>query len=63
MVAFEIIHHMKKKTRGKKGEFSMKIDISKAYNHVDWTFLCLLLLKMGFADKFVDLIMMCITTI
>ena len=32
LLAFEIIHHMKKKSEGKKGDVAFKIDISKAYN-------------------------------
>lgn len=35
VIAFEIIHYMKRKVRGKKGEVALKIDISKAYDRVD----------------------------
>lgn len=39
LTAFEIIHHMKYKTKGAKGEVALKIDINKAYDRVDWGFL------------------------
>ncbi|PNX65681.1 ribonuclease H, partial [Trifolium pratense] len=35
MAAIEIIHYMKSKTRGKKGEAALKLDISKAYDRID----------------------------
>ncbi|KAH1074443.1 hypothetical protein J1N35_026771 [Gossypium stocksii] len=39
MVAFEIVHHMKNKGRGKIGEVALKINIIKAYDSVNWEFL------------------------
>ena len=35
LVAFEIIHHMKWKNKGKQGDVAFKIDISKAYDKID----------------------------
>lgn len=35
LIAFEAIHSMKRKNRGRYGEFALKIDISKAYDRVD----------------------------
>ena len=39
LVAFEILHCMKRKTRGLQGEVALKLDVSKAYDRVDWNFL------------------------
>lgn len=39
LVAFEIIHYMKCKRVGKHGVAAMKIDMSKAYDRVDWGYL------------------------
>jgi hypothetical protein len=39
LIAIEIIHALKRKTRGSKGDLALKIDISKAYDKVDWGFL------------------------
>jgi hypothetical protein len=36
LIAIEVIHALKRKTRGVKGDLALKIDISKAYDKVDW---------------------------
>ena len=51
LVAFKSLHHMKHKKVGKKGFMAMKLDMSKAYDHVEWNFLCRLMEKMGFEDR------------
>ncbi|KAA3459033.1 endonuclease/exonuclease/phosphatase family protein [Gossypium australe] len=48
MVAFETIHNMKNKGRGLMGEIALKVDISKAYDMVDWIFLHFILERLGF---------------
>jgi hypothetical protein len=35
LIAIEVIHALKRKTRGCKGDLALKIDISKAYDKVD----------------------------
>lgn len=39
LVAFELIHHMSQKKCGVGGEVALKLDISKAYYRVSWSFL------------------------
>lgn len=53
LVAIETLHHLKCKTNGKVGEKALKIDISKAYDRVDWNYLKGMMLKMGFDEKWV----------
>ena len=38
LVAFETLHHMKAKKSGKSGFMTLKLDMSKAYNRVEWSF-------------------------
>lgn len=54
LVAIEIIHHMKSKVKGKVGEFTLKIDISKAFDKVDWRYLSVILFKMGFNSEWIN---------
>jgi hypothetical protein len=63
MIAMEIIHALKRRTRGSKGELALKIDISKAYDKVDWGFLRGMLLRLGFSQKWVQWMMMCVSTV
>ena len=53
---------MKNSCSGKKSFMAVKLDMSKAYDRVEWDFLEKILLKMGFSDTWVALIMECITT-
>ena len=48
---------------GKVGFMAFKLDMSKAYNRVEWSFLKQIMLRMGFHEKWVDLLMMCITSV
>ncbi|XP_058783149.1 uncharacterized protein LOC131657807 [Vicia villosa] len=63
MIATEIIHYLKRKTVGRKASLALKIDISKAYDRVDWGFLKGMLTRMGFADKWIHWMMMCVTSV
>lgn len=60
MVALETVDVIR---RWKKGCISIKLDISKAYDRVEWSFLETLLMKMGFASHFIRLLMACITSV
>ena len=56
-VAFEVLHKMRNKRTGKKWQMAIKLDISKAYNRVEWVFLREIMLKLGFDDRWVHLAM------
>ncbi|CAN0921130.1 Transposon TX1 uncharacterized 149 kDa protein [Linum grandiflorum] len=63
MVAFETIHSMRRRQTGKWGEMAVKIDISKAYDRVEWNYLEAVLCKMGFDDRWVRWMMMCVRSV
>ncbi|XP_042974742.1 uncharacterized protein LOC122306380 [Carya illinoinensis] len=39
MVAYELLHSMRKRKKGKVGSMALKLDMSKAYDRVEWGFL------------------------
>ena len=54
---------MKYRNRSRKGVIAMKLDIIKAYDKVEWGFLCKLLLTLGFHGRWVNLFMDCVSSI
>ncbi|KAL0013129.1 hypothetical protein SO802_000198 [Lithocarpus litseifolius] len=63
LVAFETLHYLKRKTQGKLGFMALKLDMSKAYDRVEWVFLEKIMKKLGFSDKLVTLIMSCLSSV
>ena len=63
LIAFESLHYMKTNCIGKTGFMVLKLDMSKAYDRKEWSFLEKIMLKMGFQESWVDLIMECINTV
>jgi len=60
MVAIEVIHFMKTKTRGQDKYVALKLDISKAYDIMDWEYLKEVMIKMGFNQKWIQWMVMSI---
>lgn len=63
MLAFETQHFLKRKSQGKDGYAPLKIDMSKAYDSVEWTLLRSILMKFGFYERWVNLVMTCASTV
>ena len=62
LVACETLHNMRNHNKGKTGFMALKLDMSKAYDRVEWSFMEKVLVKIGFQDRWVKLMMVCITT-
>jgi len=61
LIATKIIHLMKRRTKGWRGELALKIDINKAYDRMDWGFLRGVSRQMGFSEKWIQWMMMCVS--
>lgn len=57
LVAFEFMHYFNHKSEGKGNYMSIKLDMSKAFDRVEWSFIKGVMEKFGFVEKWIDLIM------
>jgi hypothetical protein len=53
VVAFKALHTMDTRLKGRKGYMALKLDMSKAYDHVEWDYLEAIMLKLGFVARWV----------
>jgi ribonuclease HI len=63
LAAYETLHTMHTRMGGKKGFMAVKVDMSKAYDRVEWRFLEGVMKKMGFEEGWIKLVMMCISSV
>jgi hypothetical protein len=62
LIAYECIHAIKRK-KGKQGLCTIKLDMHKAYDRVEWGFLEKIMIKIGFDAWWVNLIMACVSSV
>lgn len=63
LITHEILHYLKTTKSMKRGSMAVKSDMSKAYDRLEWGFIKCVLEKLGFCEKFVTLIMECVTSV
>ncbi|KAL5567952.1 hypothetical protein UlMin_024527 [Ulmus minor] len=63
IVGFEGIHMMCKGRFGNGNKMALKLDMSKAFDRVEWAFIDAVMRKMGFSDGWVRKIMNCISSV
>lgn len=63
LIVFELIRHMKKSGRGSESDVAIKLDVSKAYDRVDWRFLKKRMHAMGFCRQWIKWMILCMTTV
>jgi hypothetical protein len=63
LITFECFHAIQKSRKGDDSYCAYKLDLSKAYDRVDWDFLEGALIKMGFDKKWVGWVMCCVRSV
>jgi hypothetical protein len=63
LVAYECFHSIKNRRQGNNGTCAVKLDMHKAYDRVEWGFLRDMMAKLGFDERWVNMIMTCVTTV
>jgi hypothetical protein len=63
LLAFECLHYMEQGVTKGDPYCAYKLDLSKAYDRVDWVFLEDVMHKMGFSRRWIQWIMSCVTTV
>ena len=51
LVAYELMHYLEHKKEAKENFMAVKLDMSKAYDRVEWKFIVDVMEKMGFHEK------------
>lgn len=62
-MAFETLHFLKRKTQGKMGFIALKLDMSKAYDRVEWGFLEAIMQHLGLEERMIRIIMSCLKSV
>ncbi|KAH1032597.1 hypothetical protein J1N35_044771 [Gossypium stocksii] len=63
LIAFEVLHSLKMKKKGKNGNFALKLNMSKAYDRVGWDFMARMITHLGFYADWIVLIMRCVCSL
>jgi hypothetical protein len=61
ILAHEMLHTLKQK-RGRGGVMAINIDMEKAFDKMEWPFILAILKQLGFHDKWINWIRICIST-
>ncbi|XP_019182124.1 PREDICTED: uncharacterized protein LOC109177267 [Ipomoea nil] len=62
LIASEVIHYLNRKRQGNHGWCALKLDMAKAYDKMEWTFLREMMSRMGFDQRWINLILRCVNT-
>lgn len=63
LITHEILHYLKTTKAKKRCSMTVKSDMSKAYDILEWSFIKCVLSTLGFHDTFVTWILECVTTV
>ena len=62
VIIHRCLHRLRHRKR-KHGFIAIKLEMSKAYDRVEWVFIEKMMVNLGFSDRWVTLIMRCISSV
>ncbi|XP_048605007.1 uncharacterized protein LOC106417084 [Brassica napus] len=63
MIAQDMFHALRTKPSGRSKRMTIKTDMNKAYDMMEWSFIEAVMRKMGFSETWITWIMRCITSV
>lgn len=63
LITHEMLHFLKNSEAKKNCSMVIKTDMTKAYDRLEWTFIRTVLRCLGFGEKWIGLILQCITIV
>jgi hypothetical protein len=63
IAAYETLHTIHTHLSGKRSFMALKLDMSKAYDIVEWSFLEVVMSRLGFESRWIRIIMKCINSL
>lgn len=63
LIAYEVLHFMTSRFNAKARYMALKLDMSNAFDRIEWQFLEAILYKMGFHANWIMLLMNCISSV
>ena len=63
LVAIKTMHCIDQRRKGNKRLMTMKLGMSKAYDRVEWALMKAIMMRLGFHERWIMLIMMCVSTV
>lgn len=62
LIGFECMNWLRN-SKSKEGYAALKLDMSKAYDRVEWRFIEAIMCKLGFSAKWIEFILRCVKTV
>ncbi|KAK5839724.1 hypothetical protein PVK06_008556 [Gossypium arboreum] len=63
LIAHELLHYLQSSKNGPNKGLMVKLDMSKAYDPLEWNFIEKVMKKMGFVEKWIAKIMECVRSV
>lgn len=63
ITTYECLHFVKRNKAKKHQSCALKLDMMKAYDRVEWSYLWAIMLKLGFMERWVDIVMRMVSTV